>query len=290
MGIVSVRKNNAGRAIIRFLIGLLIVAILVLLLYELVLKGDFNVKNNDVANTTPLIATNKPVSTQTGLPVNDTQNTGLSTDPTANPDRPTIITSSVKPSLNPVTPTPTPETPQTPTPTPTPVPTPSPIPESAFSQINASESALANAKKTDWKYVNNALKVMATQFRTDMNGSSAFQLSGYAYPPEDANFDGATCEVYLIVMTSKNVSALYDTTKIAGLSGEEHAGKGTNLSDCDFSANIDCSKYPDDVYRLGLGVKYTVNNKVYRFVEALGDAYNITVVKGVITAVMGIEQ
>ena len=42
MGRLHLRKNNIGKAIIRFLIGLLILAILVWLLYEFVLTGEFN--------------------------------------------------------------------------------------------------------------------------------------------------------------------------------------------------------------------------------------------------------
>ena len=42
MGRLHLRKNNIGKAIIRFLIGLLILAILVWLLYEFVLTGEFS--------------------------------------------------------------------------------------------------------------------------------------------------------------------------------------------------------------------------------------------------------
>lgn len=40
MGRLHLRKNNIGKAIIRFLIGLLILAILVWLLYEFVLTAN----------------------------------------------------------------------------------------------------------------------------------------------------------------------------------------------------------------------------------------------------------
>ena len=50
----GIRRHNTGRAIVRFLIGLLVIAVCVLVLYEFVLNGDFSgIINMNADNKTP---------------------------------------------------------------------------------------------------------------------------------------------------------------------------------------------------------------------------------------------
>ena len=108
---------------------------------------------------------------------------------------------------------------------------------------------------------------------------------------EDANFDGQHCQMYILVLDSKNRMHVYDATIAPGITGMgEHDGKGKNLSDCDFTAMVDVSSYPDGDYQVGVGIQYTSNKKTLRYGYTFGDAYRFTVVGGAVTAVNGVEH
>ena len=171
-------------------------------------------------------------------------------------------------------------------PTPTPTPAPTPIPDTAFS---ARKKDLESLKKwkIDGKKVTNGL----TQFELpESNSSRLIRLTGWGYV-EDANFDGQHCQMYILVLDSKNRMHVYDATIAPGITGMgEHDGKGKNLSDCDFTAMIDVSSYPDGDYQVGVGIQYTSNKKTLRYGYTFGDAYRFTVVGGAVTAVNGVEH
>ena len=61
----SLRRNNLGRAILRFLIGLFILAIIVWLLYEFVLNGNFDLSGTKVDNAIPLATEYVPAALPT---------------------------------------------------------------------------------------------------------------------------------------------------------------------------------------------------------------------------------
>lgn len=131
--------------------------------------------------------------------------------------------------------------------------------------------------KIDGKKVTNGL----TQFELpESNSSRLIRLTGWGYV-EDANFDGQHCQMYILVLDSKNRMHVYDATIAPGITGMgEHDGKGKNLSDCDFTAMIDVSSYPDGDYQVGVGIQYTSNKKTLRYGYTFGDAYRFTVVGG----------
>ena len=169
---------------------------------------------------------------------------------------------------------------------PTGTPAPTPIPDTAFS---ARKKDLESLKKwkIDGKKVTNGL----TQFELpESNSSRLIRLTGWGYV-EDANFDGQHCQMYILVLDSKNRMHVYDATIAPGITGMgEHDGKGKNLSDCDFTAMIDVSSYPDGDYQVGVGIQYTSNKKTLRYGYTFGDAYRFTVVGGAVTAVNGVEH
>ena len=261
MGRLHLRKNNIGKAIIRFLIGLLVLAILVWLLYEFVLTGEFN--------SSPRM--------DNVLTLNGTQpaQTSVASGTTAAIPLPVDTMSAAEPTATP-----------TPTPTPTPDPETSPIPDTAFS---SRVKDLENLKKwkIDGKKVTNGL----TQFELpESNSSRLIRLTGWGYV-EDANFDGQHCQMYILVLDSKNRTHVYEATIAPGITGMgEHDGKGKNLSDCDFTAMIDVSSYPDGDYQVGVGIQYTSNKKTLRYAHTFGDAYKFTVVGGAVTAINGVEH
>ena len=107
----GIRKNNTGKAIIRFLVGLLIVAVCVLLMYEFVLNGDFQNETPD-NNYAALNATAQPTET----------------DHAGDENRPEIIRDSKKPTVATEIEATVEEPDPVATPVPTPVPTPTPTP------------------------------------------------------------------------------------------------------------------------------------------------------------------
>ena len=104
MGRLHLRKNNIGKAIIRFLIGLLILAILVWLLYEFVLTGEFN-PSSRMDNALPLNGTQPAQTTVVSgttaaipLPVD----TLSPAEPTATPETTAAAEPTEEPTAEPV--------------------------------------------------------------------------------------------------------------------------------------------------------------------------------------------
>ena len=286
----GIRKNNTGKAIIRFLIGLLLVAVCVLLMYELVLKGDFHI-DKPVEDTYPLGAT-------------------VQATVAAGDDRPLIIKGSEKPVASAgdatetepdaeptATPTPTPT--PTPAPTPTPTPAPTPIPSENLSKVitNYGKGTTFGSKnsnvfdKTKFKIDKNKINVGLTEFEISAgDGGKAITLTGWAYA-ESSKFDAAksSSKICIVVLDSSKKVVFYQPTIVPGINGMEHDGEGKNLENCDFTAAIDVSGYPNGDYQIGAGVVYKSGDKEYRYAYTFGDAYNFTTVDGVVSAVGGKE-
>ena len=108
---------------------------------------------------------------------------------------------------------------------------------------------------------------------------------------ENESFDGTNCEIYIIVKNAKNKIQLYTPAIESGITGTAHIGAGKNLENCDFTALIDVSDFADGDYEIGVAIQYTfAKNKINRLANTFGDAYNFTVLGGVVTAWNGIEQ
>ncbi|MBQ3079166.1 MAG: hypothetical protein IJC48_04080 [Clostridia bacterium] len=255
----SVRKDNIGKAIIRFLIGLLMVAVVVLLLYEVVLKGDYEMADKPVDGS---IAITDQTADDPGNKlqiVKSTQKAEATATPTATP-----------------TPTPTPE--------PTPTPTPTPIPQSAFS-IRTADNTLSSIR--NWKVDLSKIDQNLVKFK--VHEDHVLELIGWSYA-KDEKFDGENCDIYIIVLDAKNKMNVYIPTVEPGVSGNAHEGKGKNLDKCDFTALVDVSDFADGDYRIGSGIVYKSGNTTRRYCYTFGESYDFTVVDGLITAMGGIEN
>ena len=277
----GIRKNNTGKAIIRFLIGLLIVAVCVLLMYELVLKGDFR-SDKPVEGTVQLGATVMPTGEyQPSIIKGNTLN--ASTPEEATPSE--LFATPVEPFATPDEPEATP----TPVPTATPKPAPTPIPEEEMSKIVTTFGQRGTAfNKTKFSTDKSKINVGVTEFEVSAgDAGKAISLAGWAYA-NDEKFDGAKSDVYVIVLNSKNQIVFYEPVIVPGITGNVLEGKGKNLDQCEFTANIDVSWYYNDDYRIGAGVVYKTN-KEYRYAFTFGDAYNFTIVDGVVSAIGGKE-
>lgn len=288
----GIRKHNTGRAIVRFLIGLLVIAVCVLVLYEFVLNGDFSSLIDKTAKDNPVVsATVKPDEKKD--------------------DRLEIIRGSEKPVVgeeatmneaaeNPVvpeeivvseeTPEPTQEPTPTPVPTATPTPAPTPIPEDQFSQIVTEFGKVGTSiKKTEFKVIEGKIKNCLTEFGVSApNGYKAISLTGWAYP-DDERFDGSKCDIYIVILNAKGATRFYKPTMVSGVTGTVHEGKGKNLNMCEFMATIDVSEFEDGDYQIGVGIVYKPGSTWRKYAYTFGSTYDFTTVNGVVTAVGGAE-
>ena len=187
---------------------------------------------------------------------------------------------------------PTPEPTAEPTAEPTPEPTPevTPIPESEFSPLVTTFGKAGTAiKKTNFKVIEGEIKNGLTEFAVSAaNDYKVITMTGYGYS-DNARFDGANCDIYIIVLDSKGAARFYSPKMVVGITGMVHEGKGKNLNMCEFMATIDVSDFPDGSYQIGVGVQYKPGSTWYRFAYTFGEAYNFTTVSGVVTAVGGVE-
>ncbi len=280
----GIRKHNAGRAIVRFLIGLFVIAVCVLVLYEFVLNGDFSsLIERSPAKTPAISAINPPEETNrpeiikgSDKPVSGEENE----NPLDDPDNTGSIAQS--------TPEPTPEPTAEPTATPTPAPT--PIPESEFSQIVTEFGEVGTSiKKTDFKVIDDKIKNCLTAFELSApNDYKVISLTGWAYP-DDERFDGSKCSIYIVILDSKGATRFYQPAIVSGVTGTVHEGKGKNLNMCEFMATIDVSDYENGDYQIGVGIMYKPGSTWRKYAYTFGAAYNFTTVDGVVTAVGGVE-
>ena len=286
----SIRKNNVGRAIIRFLIGLLILAILLWVLFEFVLNGSFDLSGQKPDNAMPIgsvIPTDDANSEDVlaTIPPEDNADTGeqpVSQEETDDPEPAETPepTATAEPTPEPTaTPVPTPE------PTATPAPTATPIPAEQFSaRYNQFESLKYWGVKKD--RIDNGV----TRFEIPAsNGGKLISLTGWGLLT-DKGFNGAKAENFIMIIDRKQQVRLYKTTRAPGATGMTHNVDGVNLDQCDFTAMIDVSDFANGDYQIGVAVSYVSNGKTYRYAYTFGDAYNFTVAGGVVSAVNGIEQ
>ncbi len=279
----GIRKHNTGRAIVRFLIGLLVIAVCVLVFYEFVLNGDFSgLMNNNVENALPLGATKAPEATSRFEIIRGSEKP-VSTEETDLPGG--TPTDAVVPG---VTPQPTPE----PTPQPTPEPTPAvtPIPESEFSALVTTFGKAGTAiRKTPFKIEEGQIENGLTAFEISApNENKVISLTGWGYA-DSTRFDGANCVIYIIIIDSKGAARFYEPTIVSGITGMVHEGKGKNLNMCEFMATIDVSDLADGSYQIGVGVQYKPGSTTYRYAYTFGEAYNFTTVGGAVTSLGGVE-
>lgn len=286
----SIRKNNVGRAIIRFLIGLLILAVLVWVLFEFVLNGSFDLsgqKPDDAVQIGDVIPENDAEGEDAfaAVPTEEAPDTGVlavSQEETAEPETAETPETTVtpEPTAEPTaTPVPTPE------PTATPAPTATPIPAEMFAARYAQYESLKY-----WGVKKDRIDNGVTRFEIPAsNGGKLISLTGWGLLT-DKGFNGAKAENYIMIIDRQQKVRLYQTTRAPGATGMTHNVDGVNLDQCDFTAMIDVSDFANGDYQIGVAISYVSNGKTYRYAYTFGDAYNFTIADGVVSAVNGIEQ
>lgn len=317
------RKNNTGKAILRFLIGAVLLAAVVVVLLRFVLPNDqtaplTEVDKTQTAHTDPVTEVDKtqtaytdPVTPgtdanipgepeNTPVPFVDTNDSDISDEPedtepgtfdlfTDEPedlfDEPYTGEEITGDDVTEDEPEDEPEV--EPVVTPVPVVTPAPI---ASADCN---SAVAAAQKYPWKS-DRATRVKngITQFETltSDKGGSVIKITGWSYGNWEG-FNGKNNTTYVSVTNEKKETKYYDVTVVSGISGITHTIKhGRNMELADFTCMIDVSDYPDGTYSLGSANRFKVDKNTYSFAYTYGEAYTITVVSGIVTARGGVEN
>lgn len=249
------KRNGKGMAVLRFFIGLIIIAILVCVAYFFISKVDYSDK---ITDPDAILRSYVPASgdgvTATTLP---TESDIVQMDDLPDSSATDIVDVSFTPTPEPTAePTFTPEPTAEPTPTPEPTATPSPTP--APTKIPAKYCA---QPKTEGFVVppasEDAIVELTGVYVSEPDDRKIVELKGYGYLNTEA-YDCATSSVFLIVTQEESGKQIaYETKMVEGFSGKEHTGAlCKNASKSDFGVYLDVSKYPDGNYDLGMILYY----------------------------------
>lgn len=243
------KREGRGMAVLRCFIGLFVMIVIILLAYFM-LRLDYSDKLAPDASVRPYVET-------TPSPV-----------PSATPevtDAPAVIQATeapVKSSISPATADTTVKATEAPTKAPTTEPTAEPTPEVTATPepTKIPDSAVAPLKFSGYKLPSLSTKDaelgITHSFCSAANDNRYLHLQGYAYI-NDAGYNGADANLYLVIIRSTGHTALALPTKVAGVSGGEHASAlCANASASDFDVVLDVSKFPDDSYTLGMVFMY----------------------------------
>ena len=240
------KREGRGMAVLRCFIGLFVMIVVILLVYFL-LKLDYSDKLEPGASIRPYVETTltpepSAVPEVTSAPTADAEATS---EATAEPEATIEATATPEP-----TDAPTPEPTAEPTPEPTATPEPTSIPSSAVAALKFSGFKLPSlSTKT-------AQLGVTHSYRSAADSNRYLHLQGYAYIDE-ADYDGANAELYLVVIRSTGHTALALPNRAVGISGVDHAdAQCKNASSSDFDVVLDVSKFPDDSYTLGMVFVY----------------------------------
>ena len=219
------KRGSVGSAVLRFLIGLLIVALVVIV-------GIFilNLDKNEGWRPYVVTGTGDPVPAASLPPETDT---GIQVTP------------------EPVMTTPEPTAEPTSEPTPEPTPAPTAIPKTELSLMLKEGQFRLPAPAQDGSIG------VTDCYVSPANGYSVMELTGYGYANLDY-FDGEQCGTYVVV-TSVNTGreAAYLAVNKNGISGVRHVNATCkNPSLCDWRCCIDVSGYESGLYTLGLALSY----------------------------------
>ena len=276
------KRNAKGMAVLRFFIGLIIIAILVCVAYFFISKVDYSDKitdpNASIRNYVPVSGEQNAVAVIPEAPVEPeiiqmdelpeaavTDFVDVSFTPTPEP---TAVPTPV--------PTPTPE--PTPIPTPTPVPTPTPTPSPEPTKISTKKCAAAKTKGfTVPEASTDGVVDLTNIYVSQPNEGKIVQLTGFGYI-DKAEFDCENTNVYLVVTQKETGKQIAYAAKMEdNVSGRDHsAAKCQNAGKSDFNLFINVGKYPDGEYELGMILYYRENGeKKYNYYE-FGDSLKIT--------------
>lgn len=280
------KRGETGMAVLKFFIGLIVVAIIIGIILFFVLKVDYSDKLADPnAPMRPYVEVpnEQSVSDEASASLPDSQEAdGFEeaddfefddesdvldltdeseeidlTDDSGDMNAFDVVEETPEPTAEP-TPVPTAE----PTPTPAPTPEPTPIPESMFA-IGKVDGFSVPQASTDAKAEITKLYI------SQPNGGGVVQMDGYAYIDHEL-FDTSKLAQFLIVtQKSSGRQIAYICQKVSAASGDPHIGAlCPNPSDADFEIVVDMSKYSDGEYGLGVVLYFAVeNNAAYSYYE-----------------------
>lgn len=239
------KREGRGMAVLRCFIGLFVMIVIILLAYFM-LRLDYSDKLAPDASIRPYVeVTPSPVPSPTPE-VTEVPAVIQATDvPAASATAPAAAISTVK-----ATEAPTAKPTAEPTPEVTATPEPTKIPDAAVAPIKFSGYKLPSLSAKDTELG------VTHSFVSAANDNRYLHLQGYAYI-NDAGYNGADANLYLVIIRSTGHTALALPTKVSGISGGEHASAlCANASASDFDVVIDVSKFPDDSYTLGMVFMY----------------------------------
>lgn len=292
------RRESVSSAIIRFLIGMLLIALIVMAGYYLLFKADYSrhLINSDgtYASTRAYVLPTDGSSPEpegsaaapTAVPasaVPDSATAEPTAEPTATPE-PLIIIATLEPTPTPE-PTPSPEPEATPEPTavPTPVPTATPEPTPEPDGARIPESSFS-AYRTDLKVpkaYNGAEVGVSRCYVSRLNYYQVMQVNGWGYidVPE---FNGLTCTTYaLVTPAGESRGRIYQCINRDGASRRIHEPEyAENVYAADFEVTIDTSDYESGDYELKLILQFAGEEKTYVYLCPFEKTHTFSVVDG----------
>lgn len=296
------QKMSITAAVIRFLIGLLLIAILVFAGFYLLFEVDYSSRlmNSDGTyastrayvlppDSTPSVsdgteASAAPTAEATAAPT--AAATEIPTEaPTETPTaQPAILISTLEP-----TPSPIPTASPTPTPGPTAIPTPTPVVtvEPVGARIPESEiSTYRTRVKLPGAYDGEGLNVgLSRCYLSKLNYYQVMQVNGWGYIDAEG-FDGRQCATFALI---RNVDTgdyrVYLCTNLEGCSGRTHnAQYAQDVSNCDFQVTIDTSDFASGDYEFQIILYFEVNGRKRTYLCPFETTRTFTVVDGEIIA------
>ncbi len=271
------KRNGKGMAVLRFFIGLIVVAIIIGVIYFFLQKVDYSDKlaNPDVT-TRPYVEMTAnpdvPVSLDPATGLDDgntvdafTNSFDLGGDTTGDLGSGDFVdltpSDTPEPTATP-TPEPTPEPTAVPTAEPTATPEPTPEPTATPEPTKIPSSKLNKARTKGFKVPepsSNGSAALTKFYVSEPNNNRYVEITGYCYI-NDASFDGKGVQAYLIVspVSGKGVTRAYKVTMSQGISGDPHTDAVCLNADCtDFTAIFTVSKYKNGEYEMGVVLDYT---------------------------------
>lgn len=267
------RKREAkSLAVLYFIIGLIVLALILGVIYFVLVTLDYSdkIKDPDATMRSYVETTPIPSAEVSSDSLNDTL-----------PD-----------SVDMTSATPTPTAEPTPTPTAEPTPEPTPIPTSIPSDL------LAKPKTNGFSVPNvasqNGVYGITDCYVSQADNNQIMSLTGYGYV-NDITFDGTQARSFLVVtQKSSGKMIAYQMTNTFGASEMDHTDTtAQNPGACDFTVNIDVSQYTQDIYSLALVLAYKTpsSSKITYAYFPFSSDVSFTVVGGqVVTPVTTIDE
>ena len=260
-------REGKSVAVIRFVIGLTVLALIVGVVYYLLVSTQYGADLERPGQTLRPYVVPDPTPTPEPTPVPtppSAEETEMPAWATPAPDAPADAGETV----DPVQPTPVPTN----------------IPENLIA--GGQERTAEQMPNTDER-----VRMGVTScYVSAPDGYRVMEIEGYAYA-EHSGYDGANSSSYLIVRSASDGRIMaYLTTPVEGVSGIEHQGLGSNLAQSDFRVYIDVSEYPDGVYTLGTVLMFNLGGSEIRTSCRLPDTINFAVRDGEVISPIRIEE